>query len=143
MRSLLLSFTLLLAACGGEPPAPDLAATPEGRLCGRAYGSTVDSLDQLFDAQRVAEADRPQMPDKQAYVEKCVGLGFDEAQLKCLDPKIEAIDETCAETMASAGEKRTELNALFIEAREGAAEAAADEPAPDDAAGAVEGALGG
>lgn len=122
-----LALTLGLAACtGGAPQAPDPASTPEGRLCGRAYGSTIDSMDELFTK---AGKTMPEMPPKSEYITKCLSLGFTEAQLKCLDPKIAGADpKGCMETLKPVKEKQAELNEVLSAALKKAPAPAPEEP---------------
>ena len=138
MRTVFLPVALagLLAACEGKPPDADPTQTPEGRLCGRVYGSTIDSIEEHFNIRKVPLDQRPQMPEKDVYVKKCMEQGFSEAQLKCLDPKIAAVDETCTGTLEPVAGKVAALNDVFREAREAAQ--AAEEPA-GEAATAPEG----
>jgi hypothetical protein len=161
VRTVFLPIALvgLLFACEGKPPDADPTQTPEGRLCGRVYGSTIDSIEEHFNVRKVPLDQRPQMPEKRTYVEKCMEQGFSEAQLKCLDPKIAAVDETCAATLEPVAEKVASLNDVFREAREAAQgpggegdEAEGDEDATpaegeeeggQDAAEAVQDAIGG
>lgn len=101
---MLITVLVTLVGCGGS--APDASSTPEGRLCGRAYGSTIDSLDELYTK---AGKDMPTPVEKKKYVEMCVGMGFTEGQLKCLDPKLASLDETCAETLKPVEDKKKKL----------------------------------
>jgi hypothetical protein len=104
--------TLLGGGCGGSEPA-DLSKTPEGRLCQRAYGSTVDSLKDVFTQ---SGQPMPEWPDRTAYIEKCAGLGFNEAQLKCLDPKLAGADPAgCKETLEPVKAKKEELSKWFLD----------------------------
>lgn len=117
------SIVLALLACGSPPPDP--SSTPEGRLCGRAYGSTIDSLEDLYNQQGV---DLPSFLSKEEYVAKCVGLGFTEAELKCLDPKIATGNKECEVALEKVKDKRAELSKALV--KQGAAPAPAAEPAP-------------
>jgi hypothetical protein len=104
--------TLALTACGSSEPA-DPSKTPDGRLCQRAYSSTVDSLTDVFTQ---AGQDLPEWPDRTAYIEKCIGMGFDEKQLKCLDPKISGADPAgCKETLEPVKKKKEELEKWFLD----------------------------
>jgi len=155
VRTVFLPIALvgLLVACEG-PPAADPTQTAEGRLCGRVYGSTIDSIEEHFNVRKVPLDQRPKMPEKRTYVEKCMEQGFTEAQLKCLDPKIAAVDETCVGTLEPVTEKVGSLNDVFRAAREAAAGAGGEgdvaeppaeggEEAGQDAAEAVQDAIGG
>lgn len=99
-------FITILATLAGCGAAPDPSSSPEGRLCGRAYGSTIDSLDELYTK---AGKDMPTPIAKDKYVEMCVGMGFTEDQLKCMDPKIASVDETCPETLKAVEDKKKKL----------------------------------
>ena len=107
-------FFSLLAACGGREPIPDQATVEATKLCGRAYGSTVDSIQEQFTH---AGADMPEMPPKEAYVELCVSQGFTPEQARCLDPKLAVGDpEGCAEALAEVLEQKEALGKLFADA---------------------------
>ncbi|MCB9673807.1 MAG: hypothetical protein H6737_01745 [Alphaproteobacteria bacterium] len=101
---MVITALIALVGCGGGAPPP--SSTPEGKLCGRAYGSTIDSLDELYTK---AGKDMPKTVPKEDYVKLCVEMGFTEAQLKCLDPKIESVDETCKKTLESVVDKKKKL----------------------------------
>jgi hypothetical protein len=111
-----ISLPLVVATlwgCGGGEPA-DLSKTPDGRLCQRAYSSTIDSLTDMFNqgGHKLPET----WPSKDTYVEKCVGLGFSEAQLKCLDPKWASSDpEGCKTTMEPVLDKSKELSKWLMD----------------------------
>jgi len=112
-----LSIPLLvmsLVGCGSGPPEQvNLSRTPDGRLCQRAHSSTVDSLTDIFTS---AGKDMPTWVSKDAYVEKCVSMGFDESQLRCLDPKLAGADPAgCKETMAAVKAKSDELTKWFAD----------------------------
>ena len=98
-----------LVAC--TPPPPDPGASPEGKLCGRAYGSTIDSLEDMFTQ---AGKDLPEVLDKKAYVKLCVEMDFTEAQLKCMDPKLAQVDPGCAETLEGVKDKTSKLAAALL-----------------------------
>ena len=101
---MLITILASLMACGGAEPPP--TSTPEGRLCGRAYGSTIDSLDELYTK---AGKDMPTPTPKADYVKLCVEMGFSEEQLKCLDPKIAGLDESCAKLLEPVKDKTKKL----------------------------------
>ena len=109
-----ISLQLLVATlvgCGSEPV--DLSKTPDGRLCQRAYSSTIDDLTDMFNQ---AGKEIPTWPAKDTYIEKCVAMGFDEPQLKCLDPKWSLGDpEGCKATMEPVQGKAKELTKWLIE----------------------------
>ncbi|MEZ4319258.1 MAG: hypothetical protein R3F61_17225 [Myxococcota bacterium] len=106
---MLITVLLALIGCGGgEPPA---TSTPEGRLCGRAYGSTIDSLDELYTK---AGKDMPTPIAKEEYVKMCVSMGFTEAQLKCLDVKIQSVDPTCKEALEPVMDKSKKLQKSLL-----------------------------
>ncbi|MBN2800464.1 MAG: hypothetical protein JXX28_15090 [Deltaproteobacteria bacterium] len=130
----------LLAACGGSEPV-NPANTPEGRLCGRAYGSTLDSIEDMFKA--AGKTMPTNLPAKEDYVKLCVEQGFSEAQAKCLDPKLASLDpEGCTTTLAPVKEKKELLSKLFasaMSAKPAPAPAPAEEPAPAEGGAAPEG----
>lgn len=100
------ALVALLAACSSPPP-PDPATSPTGRLCVRAYSSTVHTLSELTNT---ANLDLPSQDD---YVAKCLELGFTEDQLRCLDPKLAGADDSCAATLEPVAAKQQALDALF------------------------------
>ena len=108
-----ISLPILLAsllACGSSEPE-DLSRTPDGRLCNRAYSSTIDSLTDLFTK---SGKPTPEWPAKDAYIEKCVALDLSEDQLKCLDPKISGSDPAgCKETLDPVEGTKKELAKWF------------------------------
>ncbi len=110
-----LALLATLLGCGSPPPDP--GASPEGRLCGRAYGSTIDTLEDMFTQ---AGKDMPEVMAKKDYVNMCVELGFTEAQLKCMDPKLAKVDESCKETLAEVKDKTAKLAKALIPEKEGA-----------------------
>lgn len=118
------SIVLALLGCGSAPVDP--ASTPAGKLCGRAYSSTIDSLEDVANQRGV---DMPEVATKQEYIAKCVELGFTDAQLKCLDPKLATGDEACAASLKETEEKRGKLNGILVK-KGGAPEPAPAEPAP-------------
>ena len=99
-------FAALAALVGCGSPPPDPGASPEGRLCGRAYGSTIDSLEDMYTQ---AGKDMPEVLPKKDYVKMCVELGFTEAQLKCMDPKLAAGDPACKEALEGVKDKTAKL----------------------------------
>lgn len=101
---MLISLIISLLGCGSSAPSP--SSTPDGRLCGRAYGSTLDSLDELYTK---AGKDRPEAIPKKEYVEACVKMGLSEEQLKCLDPKIASLDESCTKALEPVKDKVSTL----------------------------------
>lgn len=117
-----ISLILSLFACGSPPPDP--GASPEGKLCGRAYGSTIASLKDMY-TQR--GADLPEVTAKSEWVAKCVSMGFNEEQLKCLDPKIATGNPSCDAAMKDVDMKRKELMGSIL--KKGAPTPA--EPAPE------------
>ncbi len=111
ISKLIVLATLLSAACGSPEPV-DPAKTPDGRLCQRAYSSLVDSYTDVFTQKGVPEPDT--WPDKAAYIDKCLAVGFSEPQLKCLDPKISGSDPAgCKETLEPVKSKHEELMKWF------------------------------
>lgn len=98
------AFVFSLLGCSTPPPPP--SATPEGRLCGRAYSSTIDSLEEMFNK---AGKDLPEVLTKKDYVEKCVGMGFSEEQLKCLDPKLANGNKKCDAALKDVKDKQKKL----------------------------------
>jgi hypothetical protein len=99
-------FAALAALVACSTPPPDPGASPEGRLCGRAYGSTIDSLEDMYTQ---AGQDLPEVLSKKDYVKMCVEMGFTEAQLKCMDPKLAAGNDACKEAMESVKDKTAKL----------------------------------
>lgn len=70
-----------------EPP-PDSAAA-----CGRVYGSTVTTLEEMYAA---STEQPPDFLSKKDWVALCVGQGLTPEQLQCADPRIEIVDPNCA-----------------------------------------------
>lgn len=127
----LLALLATLIGCGSPPPDP--GSSPEGRLCGRAYGSTVDSLEDMFTQ---AGRDMPEVMTKKDYVKMCVDLGFTEAQLKCMDPKLARGDESCKETLAAVKDKTGKLATALLpkkdEKKDAKEDGAGDEDKKED-----------
>mgnify|MGYP006979990678 CR=1 FL=1 len=109
----MLITVLSMLGCGSSEPPP--TATPQGRLCGRAYGSTIDSLDELYTK---AGKDMPTPIKKDEYVKMCVDMKFTDEQLKCLDPKIAQVDEACVKTLEPVKEKTSKLAKALIPKKE-------------------------
>ena len=113
MRILIL-LIITLAGCGASEPDVDPAKAKMGKLCERAYSSTIDSLKDVYTQ---AGKDMPEMPAKDVYADKCVSLGFTEDQAKCLDPKWSGGDvEGCKTTMTPVKDKAAELSKLLADA---------------------------
>ena len=86
----------LITLLGCDPPPTPIAETQAGKLCGRAYGSTVNSLQELY-AQSGKQF--PPLQSKADYIKRCVAFNFSTDQLRCLDPKLAIADHTCVETL--------------------------------------------
>ena len=103
------TLMLSLLGCGTAPPPP--SATPEGKLCGRAYSSTIDSLEDMF---HKAGKDLPEHLTKKDYIDKCVAMGFTEEQLKCLDPKLAVGNDDCKTALSTVKDKQKTLNEQLL-----------------------------
>ena len=75
-------------------------------------------MDSVEEALTKAGVEMPkEMPKKEEYVEKCMKLGLDKDQLKCMDPKIAGSDpEGCKKTLEPVKDKAKELNTFIGDA---------------------------
>lgn len=73
------------------PSPPDTAAA-----CGRVYGSTRTTLEQMYASSTEAA---PPFLTKKAWTEACVAAALTPEQLDCADPRIEMADPGCVEVL--------------------------------------------
>lgn len=137
---------LSLTACdpGASSAPPPASATPEGKLCTRAYNQTIDMLEDMLKKQGVK---MPPPPSKDGYVDACIAAGFSEAQAKCLDPKWSSVNgEECEKELEPKKAEKAKLDGMFAAALKAKPEekpAEGEGEPPPDAGAAVEAALSG
>lgn len=80
---------MFVMACTTEPVEIEV---DRAAICSRLYGSTTDTLAQMYGASTEPE---PRFTAKAPWVASCVAMNLTPAQLRCADPKIEMFDPGC------------------------------------------------
>ncbi|HHO53706.1 MAG TPA: hypothetical protein ENK18_23245 [Deltaproteobacteria bacterium] len=107
-----ISLSLLTAtlSCSLAELAP--AETTLGRLCTRAYRANIETLTIGFER---SGTELPRWPSEATYLERCLALGLNEAQLACLDPdRVVADPAGCDEVMEPVKPKADKLTRWFM-----------------------------
>lgn len=111
MRGAWVLGLLALIGCGDSGPSEaELAAAKSEKNCSKVYSAMTKVLKDELHKGGVAGVE---FGDKDGFVKLCVGAGFTEEQVKCLDPNLGGSDE-CKKAMEDKKEKVKELTEYLL-----------------------------